>query len=92
MDRRVCSLNSNLHKILNIYSNRLMSECFIKDLHRSLGGNFSGLRAANPIRNGKKPPLGIGEKRILVQRPLFTQSSIRYRSRLNIQLGLLFTH
>src|SRR6266516_3292777 len=71
MNRSIRTLNRELHQVFNVGAVHLMTKGFIEHFDSCLGRNFSRLRAADAISDGKDSAFAVGKKGVLVKRTLF---------------------
>jgi hypothetical protein len=78
MDRRVRTLNRQLHQVLDVFAVvQSMTERFVEDINGGLGSDFAGFGAPHAIGDCEDAALVIAEEGILIQWPLIVEPAIR---------------
>src|SRR6202521_5824897 len=78
MDGSIRSLNRQFHQVFIVRPRHLMTKRFIEHLDRGLRSHFARFRSPYAVSNCKDAAIGVGEKRVFVERTFCAQSSIRY--------------
>src|SRR4026207_844121 len=68
MDRGVCSLDRQLHQVLDVCSVDLMTKSLIEHLNSRFRSHLTGLGAADAISYNKDPTVAVSQKRIFIER------------------------
>src|SRR5437773_12500548 len=93
MNRAVRPLNRQLHQVFRVVSSsQSITESFVQDVDCGSRGDFSGFRTTHAIGDREKSTCGIGQKRIFVHRPLFTEAPVANRSDLDFVCWSRSTH
>src|SRR6266446_1709363 len=93
MDGAVRPLNGQLHQVFNVFAvGDLIPETVVQNIDGLLRSDLARIRATDAVGDHKDAAGGIGQKRVLVHRPLLAQSSIADRSDLDIVCGFWCAH